>query len=131
MGCAIVKKSAPVAVSIVCGAVINLILNYILIPPFGSWGAAIATVVAWGSGVVYLYIISQKYHYIPYKPGNAILAFGIALAVVICNSFYLTAGSLWANIGRFVALFMFLPLAWYMGLLPRVLSFLKKHKHQH
>ena len=58
VGCAIVKKSAPVAVSIACGAVINLILNYILIPPLGNWGAAIATVTAWGSGVVYLYIAS-------------------------------------------------------------------------
>jgi O-antigen/teichoic acid export membrane protein len=42
------KKNMHIMVTTVIGAVINIILNYLLIPQIGIMGAAIATYISWG-----------------------------------------------------------------------------------
>src|SRR5690606_17346908 len=68
--------------STLAAAVINIILNFILIPPFGMYGAAYATVIAYITSVASVYIFSQRYYHIPYDLRRvfALFAIGILLA---------------------------------------------------
>jgi len=67
----------------IAGAVVTVILNYILlpIPEVGILGAAIATLAAYVTMAVISYFLGQKYFPVPYQTGR-ILSY-IAVAVVI------------------------------------------------
>jgi len=64
-------------------AVINIVLNFSLIPPFGIYGAAIATVLSYVILTVIQYQYSKRWFFIP-LPWNKIGA-GILLAVGILS----------------------------------------------
>ncbi len=55
------KDTKLISLSTVLGAGVNTILNFSLIGPFGAYGAAIATVVGYGAGLLYR-MISLKKH---------------------------------------------------------------------
>ena len=67
LGCGVAKDLKPTALSIGIGAVVNISLNFLLIPRFGKEGAAVATLLAYGVVVVYLFGASQKRFHIPYR----------------------------------------------------------------
>jgi O-antigen/teichoic acid export membrane protein len=48
------------------GAVVNIALNFALIPPYGVWGAVIATVIGYAIPQVLLYQLLQKRYPVPY-----------------------------------------------------------------
>lgn len=50
----------------IIGAVLTLVLNYLLIPKFSYYGSAIATIAAYGSMMFISYILGNKYYPIPY-----------------------------------------------------------------
>ena len=50
----------------IVGAVITLVLNYLLIPSMSYYGAAIATLAAYGSMMFISYYLGNKYYPIPY-----------------------------------------------------------------
>lgn len=66
-GLAIKKKSKIIAFISIFLAVLNTLLNYLLIPIFGISGAAIATLIAGISTFLVYIAVSQKYYYVPYK----------------------------------------------------------------
>lgn len=75
---ALASKSLPaVSGTVVLGAVLNIVLNFILIPRFGLWGATLATVAGYGVPQVPLYFIVQRRYPVAY-PARRWLA---ALAV--------------------------------------------------
>jgi len=49
------------------GAIVTLILNYILIPKLGFMGSAYTTLIAYASMVVFGYLLCRKYYPIPYE----------------------------------------------------------------
>lgn len=51
----------------IVGALLTLILNYLLIPKFSYYGSAIATISAYGSMMLISYILGNKYYPIPYE----------------------------------------------------------------
>jgi len=55
------------------GAIVNIILNFILIPLYGIMGAAIANILAKSIFAFIAYIISQKLYYIPYRIKRIVL----------------------------------------------------------
>lgn len=59
------KTKMGAYISIV-GAVLTLVLNYILIPKYSYMGSAIATLTAYGSMMLVSYMLGRKYYYIPY-----------------------------------------------------------------
>ncbi len=59
------KTKMGAYISIV-GAVLTLVLNFILIPKYSYMGSAIATLAAYGSMMFISYILGKKYYYIPY-----------------------------------------------------------------
>ncbi|MBP6424388.1 MAG: oligosaccharide flippase family protein [Flavobacterium sp.] len=50
----------------IVGAILTLVLNYLLIPKFSYYGSAIATIVAYGSMMFISYVMGNKYYPIPY-----------------------------------------------------------------
>ena len=50
----------------IVGAIVTLVLNYLLIPKYSYYGSAIATIAAYGSMMVISYILGNKYYPIPY-----------------------------------------------------------------
>lgn len=50
----------------IVGAILTLVLNYLLIPKFSYYGSAIATIVAYGSMMFISYVLGNRYYPIPY-----------------------------------------------------------------
>ena len=71
------------------GAVVTLLLNYLLIPKFSYMGSAIATLAAYGSMMVISYYLGNKQYPIPYDKKRI---FGyLALSTLLAGlSFYVT-----------------------------------------
>jgi O-antigen/teichoic acid export membrane protein len=59
------KTQIGAYISIV-GAILTLLLNYLLIPKYSYYGSAIATIVAYGSMMSISYFLGKKYYPIPY-----------------------------------------------------------------
>ncbi len=69
------------AMPAIFGAVLTIILNYLLIPRMGFVGSAIATLLAYSSMVVVGYILSKKYYPIPYNLTLITIIIGIAFVL--------------------------------------------------
>lgn len=71
----------------IVGAIITLVLNFLLIPRFSYYGSAIATIAAYGSMMLISYVMGNKYYPIPYdmKKIGGYLGLSIAFSIL---SFY-------------------------------------------
>ena len=65
----------------IAGALITLVLNYLLIPHFGYMGSAWATLFCYASMVVISYVQGTRYYPVPYNLGKILLLLGSALLV--------------------------------------------------
>lgn len=74
------RTKTGAAISIV-GAVITLVLNFILIPVMGYMGAAWATLICYASMMVISYLVGQKYYPIAYDLRRALKYSIITLAI--------------------------------------------------
>lgn len=68
----------------IVGAIITLLLNYLLIPTMSYYGSAIATIAAYGTMMLISYILGNKYYPIPYdmKKIGAYLGISIVFSIV-------------------------------------------------
>jgi O-antigen/teichoic acid export membrane protein len=91
------KTYYGVYISIV-GGLVALIGNIVLIPILGYTGAALTSVLAYFSMMIYCYISGQKHFKIPYPVGK--ISFNIIIAgIVIVAFFYFKPTSVWLNYG--------------------------------
>jgi len=83
-GLAIARKTARLAALSVGCAVVNIGLNFALIPPFGIVGAALATAAGYGALAASFYWASQRAYRTPYQPRKVVgmLAAAVALGTV-------------------------------------------------
>jgi len=86
IGLNIAKKTKILASILVGMAVMNLILNIILIPYFGSYGAAFATLITHFIFFIVHYKFSQKYYFVPYEI-NKIIKIIILSGLIVGVSF--------------------------------------------
>lgn len=108
--CGIAKKSTPLSVSIFLGAIINTILNFFLIPIFGKNGAAIATMVAYSTSSIYLFIIGNKLYPIPFHYRDAIVCYVISWALIGIDYIFLPSWGFWPFLIRVGICFFYIPL---------------------
>lgn len=87
IGLALVKKTTPIFYATFIAAIINIVLNFILIPPYGRMGAAWATLLSVLVIPLYLFAAAQKYYFIPYRFGNAILIFGLSVLIIVAGNY--------------------------------------------
>ncbi len=68
----------------IVGAIITLVLNYLLIPTMSYYGSAIATIAAYGTMMIISYVLGNKYYPIPYdmKKISAYLGLSIVFSIV-------------------------------------------------
>jgi O-antigen/teichoic acid export membrane protein len=83
LGVQLAARTSSMAWTSAIAAVLNLALNLLLIPRFGLWGAAVATVAAYLASTCLLYVVAQRHYPIPYRPRQAIL---VGFAVVLLGS---------------------------------------------
>jgi O-antigen/teichoic acid export membrane protein len=72
----------------ILGAVITLVLNYLLIPHFSYYGSAIATIAAYGSMMLVSYKLGQKNYPIPYEINKIGTYLGVSI-LLSTLSFYI------------------------------------------
>ena len=91
------KKTGYIALATASGAVVNIILNYILIPPYGITGAALATIFGHGTMAVTTYFISRLFFKVPYQWGRVMGILVFAGAAVLLAQ--LLGGTILARLG--------------------------------
>ena len=97
-GLAITNKNYYVPPIIVGSALLNLGLNYVLIPPYGMMGAAWATILSYLIFVIVQTLVNLHFYYIRYEYGRMAklaLIWGITYGV----SQLIQTPFLWINIG--------------------------------
>ncbi len=64
-------------------AAVSLVSCLLLVPRFGAAGAAVATLLAYGTSAIVTYRIAQGVHRLPYRGGRLLAVFGVALALAL------------------------------------------------
>jgi O-antigen/teichoic acid export membrane protein len=72
-----VKKTKYIAYIVTIALFVNLGLNFILIPQFGIWGAALTTVISSLLISVISYFVSQKFYPVNYEIGKMFIVFAV------------------------------------------------------
>ena len=83
LGIDIAKKTRIRAVIVVVSACINLVLNYLLIPPFHVFGAANATLLSYVFMVVATYLAAQKLFHVNYQITRVLKIFSVAIIIYV------------------------------------------------
>lgn len=87
IGLIITRRIALSSVAIAAGAVLNVGLNFLLIPRFGMMGAAIATLISYLAAFALLYMFAQRHYPVDYRPGRlALLVLFSALLMIISSA---------------------------------------------
>jgi len=69
------------------GAILTIVLNYLLIPILGYYGSSIAAALVYGAMMVACYILGQKYYRVSYQVGSGIAYVAITyFLVTVVNS---------------------------------------------
>lgn len=79
------------------GALVTLLLNYLLIPLIGFYGSAVATFCCYFTMMSYSYYLGQKYYPIPYNVKMVLVYFFIGGIFIILNTF-LKVDDFWSTI---------------------------------
>jgi O-antigen/teichoic acid export membrane protein len=112
LGTNLARTTVPVAIVLVSAAVLNVVLNFVLIPHLGFDGAAIATLIANCAAIPAMYIASQRRYRIPYTL-RELVQFAVAAVVLVLLAQQITSDS-WQG------LLLRLALVLLMVLLPMV-----------
>lgn len=81
-------KTKYIALLFGAAAVLNLALNYILIPHYGMMGAAGATLISYMALAISTFLVSQKLYVVNYEWGRVLKIF-IAAGVIFAGSFFI------------------------------------------
>jgi O-antigen/teichoic acid export membrane protein len=80
-GIALARRTMYLAVLGVAAALVNIGLNFALIPPFGIVGSALATTVGFGVLALSYYWVSQQVYPTPYEPKKVLITLGVATMI--------------------------------------------------
>ena len=83
------KKTKYVPLIVGVAAIMNLGLNFLLIPKYGVMGAAIATLISYSMLPIGSFLVSRRYHLIKYEWGRVSKIFLVALLIYV-GSLYIT-----------------------------------------
>jgi len=72
----------------IIGAIITLILNFLLIPTMSYYGSAIATIAAYGTMMLISYVLGNKYYPIPYDIKKIGGYLGVSILFSIISFYY-------------------------------------------
>jgi O-antigen/teichoic acid export membrane protein len=87
-GIALQRKIWFAALFTTIAALVNIGFNLILIPLYGSIGAALSTLFAYALLACVAYIVNQRIYPIPYEIGFFIFTLGVGIAIYIASNFF-------------------------------------------
>ena len=79
------KQLFSMSGSVAVGAVINLGLNFLLIPRFGVWGATVSTVISYAAIQAILYVWVQRKYPIDYPMRRMVSALALTFAILVIS----------------------------------------------
>ncbi len=86
-GLSIAKKTGIIAIVVVGISLINILLNILFIPYWGTMGAAVATLIARLISLIIFYNIAQKHYTIPYEVKKVFIVTFLGLVIVVVSIF--------------------------------------------
>ncbi|GAB4376655.1 MAG: oligosaccharide flippase family protein [Calditrichia bacterium] len=90
------KKSQFMILFTGSGAVVNIVVNLLLLPRIGIWGAVVATVLAYLVMTLTIYLVAQRIHPIPIPVKNVLITFlGIGCSYFI---YYIWNPDFWVKV---------------------------------
>ncbi len=111
---AIARKTHWLAIYSGVAAVVNIALNFVLIPPFGQIGAALATLVAYIVLAAVYYHRGQRLQPAPYRIGLVVGCFAIGLVLMPLGAIDYP-NWLVAQLVKLAAVAVYLAAMWFMG----------------
>jgi len=87
IGTALAEKTKHIGWITWLAAILNIVLNFLLIPRFGIVGAALATLISFCFSSILLFLISQRYYPIPYETGKIVITILLSLVAVLLGLF--------------------------------------------
>ena len=115
-GPAVMKVTAPIGIAITAAAVLNVLLNFLLVPRYGKMGAAAATLAAQSLGPLVLFWRSQRIYPVPYRFGAGMAFLSLSLALVVIGLAFPLQG-LTGIVFKLLLLALYLPLLFALELL--------------
>jgi O-antigen/teichoic acid export membrane protein len=103
------NKNTIGAIITVIGAVITVVINYMLVPFLGYFACAIATVVCYGSMMLISYLMGQLHYPIPYnwKKGMGYILLTVVLGLIHILMRNVISSILLLNVGAMVLIALF------------------------
>ncbi len=112
-GLSIAKKTGIIAIVVVAISLLNIVLNIIFIPHWGTMGAAVATLLARIISLIVFYNIAQKHYPIPYELKKVIKV--VLLGIIIISFSYFTVNiNIYAAIAIKLVLLISFPFILFM-----------------
>ena len=85
LGIMISRKTGYLAWTAGAAALLNIVLNFLLVPRFGMVGAALATVTSFFVSAILMYVISQRYYPIPFQIKKVGILWAITIVFMIAG----------------------------------------------
>jgi O-antigen/teichoic acid export membrane protein len=95
--------------------IINVLLNFLLIPRFGIGGAAVATLVTYTLVAIVAGVVSQRLYRVPWELGR-IVPCGMACLLALTGGLLLPVGGTASIAGKLAILAAIAPVLWFAGL---------------
>ncbi|MGI9057758.1 MAG: glycosyltransferase [Ktedonobacteraceae bacterium] len=86
LGTSLQRKTWLSSLYYICSALVNVALNIMLIPIFGTMGAALATLAAYIALVLIAYLFNRRIYPVPFEIGLFLLALGIGIALYLVSN---------------------------------------------
>ncbi len=81
------KRFRAISATTVAGAAVNIILNFLLIPRYGVWGATVATIIGYAVPAIWLYAVLRRRAPVPYPVGKLVIALVVQFSLLMVNLF--------------------------------------------
>jgi len=96
------------------GAALTILLNLLLIPYFGYYGSAWATLVVYTAMVILSYLYGQRHYPVPYQIGRLVSYIGLALIFVMIEIYLLSdITGYWVWLVRIVLCLGYMMFGWW------------------
>ena len=108
VGCSVRRKPWIGVLFTTIAALLNIGLNIVFIPLYGSMGAALATLIAYATLALIMYVANQRIYPVPFEVGLFLLSLFIGVVLYV-GSYVLTRGqsAIWIWSADFVALLLY------------------------
>ena len=116
-GLSLANKTHIIMWITIIAAIVNIVLNIIMIPAIGVWGAALATIISHLLMLILFVHYSEKHYHIRYP--KARMAIIISAYSVIIASFFMLQGLFYDVVLKSVLVVVYLALLWFFRILTK------------